>query len=132
MSFLMFSEPGLPGEGLPTYVAPMRFLSCMNSLVIYEARFLNEVFPTFTAYMGFIYLLSPLRLMGQGVFIYRINTFRKFHFSMMLLMICMEERFRMSINLNWVLYFTASVLVDQTYICFQCFPMQVKCIVILP
>lgn len=106
----MFIEPGLPGEGLPTYAAPMRFLSRMNSLVIYEARLLDEVFPTFTAYMGFIYLLSPLRLKGLGVCVYRINTFRKFYFSMMLLMLCM------SINFNWVLYFTASVLVDQTYI----------------
>lgn len=116
MSFLMFSEPGLPGEGLPTYAAPMRFLSRMNSLVICKARLLDEVFPTFTAYMGFIYLLSPLSLKGLGVCIYRINTFRKFYFSIMLLMLCIEERFRMSINLTWVLYFTASILVDQTYI----------------
>lgn len=116
MGFQMFGEVGLPGKGLSTYDAPMRFLSRVNSLVNYKARLLEEVFPTFTAYMGFIYRLSPLSLKGLGVCVYRINTFRKLYFSMMLLVLCMEERFHMSINLNWVLYFTASVLVDQTYI----------------
>jgi hypothetical protein len=39
----------------------VRFLSCMNSLMISEVRFLEEGFSTFSAYMRFICLLSSLR-----------------------------------------------------------------------
>lgn len=112
MSFLMFGESGLSGKGFSAYAAPMRLLSRVNSLMIHEPRSLEEAFSTFTAYMGFLYLVSSLMLDELGIFIHRIPTFRKFNFSTILVMLCMGEGFCISTNLNEILYFIDSVLVD--------------------
>jgi len=85
----MFSESGLPGKGFPTHAAPMRLLSCVNSLMTHEPRLLEEAFSTLTAHMGLLYLFSSLMLDELGICIHRIPTFRKFNFNTILVMLCM-------------------------------------------
>ncbi|VCX10767.1 unnamed protein product [Gulo gulo] len=54
MDSVVYIKPGNPGEGLPTFIAFIGFLSCMNSLMLYQSRALAEGFPTFFTCIRFL------------------------------------------------------------------------------